>query len=149
MRHYECKCIECGQKKQFVFEEPYPEFGETFLEYCSVCTSSTLHTRVLTKKTASELRERERENNLRRSITDICSQYGFTCRFLYQSVIVTTQLSDWCFDYHEPRITLYHESTVKINFATGDYAKAHIQFKNRKMTPSEVVEYIAEHDARR
>lgn len=68
-------------------------------------------------------------------------------RFLYQSVIVTTPLADWCFDYHQRKITLYHESTIKINFATGDFVKSHLQFANRKMTPLEVIDYIASHDA--
>lgn len=80
---------------------------------------------------------------LRQSIADRCAELGFRCRFLYQSVIVMTPLSDWCFDYHERKITLYHESTVKINFATGDYAKAHMQFHARKMTPLVVLSYIA------
>ncbi len=76
----------------------------------------------------------------------LCNEKGFSCRFLYQSVIITTDLSDWCFDYHLSRITLYHESTIKINFTTGNYAKAHVQFRNRKMTIPEVIDYIAKHD---
>lgn len=36
------------------------------------------------------------------------------------------------FDYHRPRKTLYHESTIKVNFVTGDYAKSHKQFKSEK-----------------
>lgn len=72
--------------------------------------------------------------------------YGFLYRFLYQSVIITTQLSDWCFDYHQSAITLYHESTIKINFETGNFAKAHVQFRNQKMSVPEVIDYIAAHD---
>ena len=148
MRQYECECLKCGRKSQFAFRaEPYPQFGEVFLRYCTACVADTSHTRVLTKKTVSELRAVEHENALRQSIADKCNEHGFKCRFLYQSVIITTPLADWCFDYHESRITLYHESTVKINFATGDYAKAHVQFQGRKMQPLEVVEYIAAHDA--
>ena len=75
-----------------------------------------------------------------------CQQYGFQCRFLYESVIITTPISSWQFGYHESRKTLRHESTVKINFETGDYAKTHEQFRERKMTCLEVIDYIAEHD---
>lgn len=148
MRQYECTCLTCGIKKQILFKsEPYPQYGESFSHYCTACETDTIHTRVLTKRTAAELRAAEREQALRQSIAEQCAELGFQHRFLYQSVIITTPLSDWCFDYHQSRITLYHESTIKINFATGDYAKAHTQFQNRKMTPSEVIAYIAAHDA--
>ena len=30
--------------------------------------------------------------------------------------------------------------------ATGNYAKAHIQFQKRKIKPLDVIEYIAAHD---
>ena len=104
-------------------------------------------TRVLTRKAAAELRRRQAEADLRQSILDRCAEHGFQCRFLYQSVIITTPLSDWCFDYHTPKKILYHESTTKINFATGDYAKAHVQFRDRRMSPIEVIDYIADHDS--
>lgn len=147
MRHYECKCLQCGNKKQIAFQEtPYPEYGDIFFHECRVCMKSTEFTRVLTRKTAAELRKRAAEKELRQSIEEACEAFGFSCRFLYQSVIVTTPLSDWCFDYHESRITLYHESTYKINFETGNYAKAHVQFKDRKLTPLEVIRYIAGHE---
>lgn len=147
MRQYECKCLNCGRKRQFAFTPPYPQFRETFLRHCAACDSDTVHTRVLTKKTASELRAAAHENALRQSIIDKCTEKGFQCRFLHQSVIVTTHLADWCFDYHEVRITLYHESTIKVNLKTGDYAKAHVQFREQKMKPLDVIEYIAAHDA--
>ena len=103
--------------------------------------------RVLTRKAAAELRRRQAEADLRRSILDRCAEHGFQCRFLYQSVIITTPLSDWCFDYHTVKKTLYHESTIKIHFATGDYAKAHVQFRDRRKSPIEVIDYIAGHDS--
>ena len=95
----------------------------------------------------AELRREQQEEELRDSIVRKCEELGFKCRFLYQSVIVTTPLADWCFDYHQSKITLYHESSIKINFKTGDYAKSHLQFANRKMKPLEVIDYIAAHDA--
>lgn len=148
MRQYECECLSCGRKRQAAFQtEPYPQYGEIFSRYCTDCGAETSHTRVLTKKTAAELRAVERERVLRQSIADKCNEFGFKYRFIYRSVVITTPLSDWCFDFHESRVTLYHESTVKINYETGDYAKAHIQFRDRKMTPLEVIEYIARHDA--
>ena len=148
MRHYECECLKCGRKAQIAFQaEPYPEIGETFVRFCPSCSEETQMTRVLTKKAAAELRRRQAEADLRQSILDRCAEYGFQCRFLYQSVIITTPLSDWCFDYHAVKKTLYHESTTKINFATtGDYARAHVQFRDRRMTPIEVIDYIADHD---
>lgn len=148
MRHYECECLKCGRKAQIAFQaEPYPEIGDNFSRFCPSCSKETQMTRVLTKKAAAELRRRQEESDLRQSILDRCAEYGFHCRFLYQSVIITTQLSDWCFDYHTPRKTLYHESTTKINFVTGDYAKAHVQFRDRRMSPTEVIDYIADHDS--
>lgn len=140
--------MKCCTKRQVPFrDEPYPEYGDIFLHTCSVCKEETRHTRVLTRKTVSEIRRKQQEEDLRNSIVEKCAEYGFRCRFLYQSVIVTTNLADWCFDYHESRKTLYHESTVKVNFKTGDYAKAHVQFSNRKIKTPEVIEYIAAHDA--
>lgn len=148
MRHYECECLKCSTKAQIPFQaEPYPEIGDVFSRFCPTCSEETQMTRVLTRKAAAVLRRRQEEADLRQSILDRCAEYGFRCRFLYQSVIITTELSDWCFDYHSAKKTLYHESTTKINFATGDYAKAHIQFRDRRMTPIEVIDYIADHDS--
>lgn len=133
-RQYECKCLACDNVIPIQFqEEPYPEYGETFQAYCKMCKSTTLHTRTLNKKTLAEIHRRQAEQELRQSIIDACKSHGFACRFLYQSVVITTNLADWCFDYHKSKITLYHESTVKINFETGVYAKAHKQFVERKM----------------
>ena len=123
-----------------------PSYGEEFLRFCKICEKETLFTRTLTRKTAKELQRQKAEQDLRQTIIDCCNSYHFQYRFLYQSVIVTTPLADWCFDYHQPQITLYHESTIKINFATGDYAKAHVQFRNKSMSPVEVIHYIASHD---
>lgn len=150
MRHYECECLKCGRNAQIAFQtEPYPQIGEVFSRFCPSCSAQTQMTRVLTRKAAAELRHRQEETDLHRSIQDRCAEYGFQYRFLYQSVIITTPLSDWCFDYHIPKKTLYHESTTKINFATGDYAKSHVQFRDQRMTPGEVIDYIADHDSRR
>lgn len=148
MRHYECECLKCGRKAQIAFpSEPYPEIGEAFVRFCPSCSEETQMQRVLTRKAAVALRRRQAEADLRQSILDRCAEYGFQFRFLYQSVIITTLLSGWCFDYHTPKKTLYHESTTKINLTTGDCAKAHVQFRDRCMTPAEVIDYIAVHDS--
>lgn len=148
MRQYECECTVCGAKRSVAFrEEPYPEYGEIVSAFCPNCNAETSHTRVLTRKTIAELKRKAEEENLRQSILDKCAEYGFSVRFLYQSVIITTPLADWCFDYHQNLITLYHESTYKVNLETGLYAKAHVQFSKREISPTEVVEYIARHDA--
>lgn len=105
-----------------------------------------MFTRTLTRKTAKEIKAKQDELDLRQTIIDRCNFYGFRYRFLYQSIIVTTPLADWCFDYHQKNITLYHESTYKINLETGDFAKAHVQFRNQPMKPPAVIDYIASHD---
>ncbi|MBQ8612285.1 MAG: hypothetical protein IJ412_11350 [Oscillospiraceae bacterium] len=148
MRNYESECMKCGAKRQLAFKaEPYPEIGDIFLRHCPICDEETQHTRILTRKAAAELRRRQEEADLRSSIVEKSAEYGFKCRFLYQSVIITTNLADWCFDYHKSKITLYHESTIKVNFETGNYAKSHVQFANKKMAPLDVISYIANHDA--
>ena len=148
MRHYECECLKCGRKAQIAFQsEPYPEIGEAFVRFCPSCSEETQMQRVLTWKAAAELRRRQAEADLRQSILARCAEHGFQCRFLYQSVIIATPLSDWCFDYHAPKKPLYHESTTKINFATDNYAKAHVQFRDRRMSPIEIIDYIADHDS--
>ena len=149
MRHYMCACQKCGEHNNLCFDEPYPQYGAQFIRYCKHCGAETAQTMVLTKKVATELRKQKAEQELKQSITDYCQKYGFTCWFLYESVIVTTPISSWQFAYHENRITLRHESTTKINFKTGDYAKTHEQFRSRKMIFEEVIDYIAKHDKRK
>lgn len=147
MRHYECICTKCGIKRQILFRnDPYPEINELFLFDCSSCQEKTQHTRSLTRKAIAELRRKQQEADLLTSIAAKCAEYGFQHRFLYRSVIITTSLADWCFDYHDTQIRLYHESTIKINFETGSYAKSHVQFRNKKITPLEVIDYIQQHD---
>ncbi len=146
MRQYMCCCLKCAEQFQIHFSEPYPKYGEQFIRHCRHCGEDTVHTLVLTKKMASELHREEEEKQLKNRITARCEQHGFTCRFLYESVIITTPISSWQFAYHDPKKTLRHESTVKINFKTGDYAKTHEQFREQKMTCEEVIDYIAAHD---
>lgn len=147
MRQYMCTCLTCGGQNHLRFEEPYPQYGQQFVRYCKHCGKDSQQTMTMTKKIAIELRKKQAEEDLKKSIIDYCGKYGFTCRFLYESVIVMTPISSWQFPYHEPRKTLRHESTVKVNFETGDYAKTHEQFRDRKLTCEEVIDYIADHDA--
>lgn len=149
MRQYVCTCLKCGEQNHLRFATPYPQYGECFISSCRHCGENTEQTLVLTKKIAAELHKAEAEKALQQSIIDLCEEHSFSCRFLLESVIITTQISNWQFHYHEPRKTLRHESTVKINFDTGNYAFTHEQFRNRKMTCAEVIEYIAVHDARK
>ncbi|MBR1457150.1 MAG: hypothetical protein IJ594_08360 [Oscillospiraceae bacterium] len=146
MRQHICTCLLCGGQNHLSFEEPYPQFGQQLVRFCRHCGKDTPQTMTMTRKIAAELRKKKAEEDLKQSIVSYCQKYGFTCRFLYESVIITTPVSSWQFPYHAPRKTLRHESTVKINFATGDYAKTHEQFSNRKMTCEEVIDYIAAHD---
>ena len=147
MRDYMCTCLKCGSQANLSFNEPYPQFGDQFIRPCKHCNEDTTQTMVLTKRLERQLHRQQAEEELRSSITDYCQQYGFTARFLYESVIITTPISSWQFPYHDARKTLYHESTIKINFNTGDYANMHVQFQNQKMTCEEVIDYIAVHDA--
>ena len=149
-RCYECVCEKCHKTTSITFKsEPFPEIGEVFNFQCKICGENTAHTRVLTRKAMSELKQVDAEKALKNNIEALCAQHNFTCRFLYQSVIIQTAISSWCFDYHKSKKTLYHESTVKINFETGDPCFAHIQFKNRKVSTEEIIEYIASHDAKK
>jgi len=146
---YECQCLYCGHKTQIHFAtDSAPNPKQEFLHFCKICKTDTLHKRTLTKKTLSEIHRKAQEEALRQSIIEKCKDYNLQYRFLHQSVIITTHLSDWCFDYHQPKITLYHESTIKVNFKTGNYAKSHCQFKEKKMKPTEVIDYIVSHDNR-
>jgi len=147
MRHYLCECMACHTRQQYAFDEPYPDIGESFLRQCNHCCQMTPHFRVLTRKAMAELRAKEEEATLRQGIAKKCEQMGFTCRFVYESVIVSTPISSWQFDYHRRLKTLRHESTVKWNFKTGDPAFTHEQFRDRKMSNDEVIDYIAAHDA--
>ena len=146
MRHYVCECQVCHTQQQYAFEEPYPALGAIFSRPCNACCDVTPHTRVLTKRAQKELRAQQDESALRQVILDQCVALGFQARFLYQSVIITTPISSWQFDYHSKLKTLRHESSVKVNFATGDPAFTHEQFRDRKMSISEVIDYIATHD---
>ncbi len=147
VRCYECVCKACGTIKQKTFKtEPYPTLDDTFTCFCSICNSDQPHSRTATKKARAENNVRRQENDLKKDIEEACKKYGFTCRFLYQSVVISTPLSDWQFDYHQSKKTLYHESTIKINFTTGDYAKSHIQFKERRISNAEIILYIANHE---
>ena len=143
-----CKCLTCGEDDQIHLDvDHFPEPEQSFPAFCKICGEETLHRRVATRRLIAEQNRQKQEHALRQEILKMCSEKDFSCRFLYKSVIITTPLADWAFDYHLPKKTLYHESTVKINFTTGDYAKAHVQFRDKKMTVSEVIEYIAAHDA--
>ena len=146
MRCYQCECLNCHQHSQLTFEEPYPEIGDEFPRDCKHCGTETIFTRVLTKKALAEMARDRAEEKLKQAIIDYSRQYGFKCRFLFESIIITTPIAEWSFGYHEKLKTLYHENTIKINLETGDFARMHRQFTNRKMSCFEVIDYIAAHD---
>ena len=76
MRQFVCECLNCGLKKTRQFkEEPYPEYGEVFVAHCKVCDSDQNHTRVLTRKTQAELRRRQEEEDLKKSIRPMCEAW--------------------------------------------------------------------------
>ncbi len=100
----------------------------------------------LTRKEKAKLRREAEEAELKATIRKRCDLYGMFCRFYLESVIINSPVAKWQFAYHDRLKTLWHESTVKINFETGDYAAMHNQFRNRRMTSEEVIDYIARHD---
>lgn len=146
MRQYMCTCLQCKGNNNIQFVESIPQYGSVFLHYCKYCKEQTEHTLNATKKMLSKLRKTTEEEERQKSIRRYCQRYGFSCRFLYESVIITTQVSKWQFQYNKDLKTLRHESTVKINFDNGHYAKTHEQFRDRKMSCKEVIDYIAAHD---
>ena len=146
MRQYFCECQICHGQRNVILDDPFPALGSTFSHSCPFCSTVTPHSIILTRKMRTEIRAAEQEAALRQSIIDYCEKYGFTARFLYESVIITTPISSWQFGYHEKLKTLRHESTYKVNLKTGDKANTHEQFRNRKLTNEEVIQYIAEHD---
>ena len=145
--HYVCECQICNTQNLLECEEdPYLIYGEKIELECRVCRKTTLHQRVLTRKQRAELNRVLAERALRRSIVEKCAEYGFECRFIYQSVVITTPIADWCFDYHQSKKTLYHESTIKINFETGRPCKSHCQFRDKRIKTMDVIDYVAAHD---
>ncbi len=149
MRQYLCECKACGWQKNLHFDAPFPELGDSYPHYCDCCQKETIFIRVLTRKAQAETNRIAEEKALQESILDKCAAHGFTCRFYGESVIITTPAAKWQFDYHQKLKTLHHESTVKINFDTGDPAAMHYQFRDRKMSNADVIDYIANHDGRK
>lgn len=146
MRQYLCECTTCGERKNFYFDEPYPTCEDTFVRHCDHCAADVLFIRVITRKAQAEMNRFQEEQQLQEHIRQKCAEYGFTCRFYLESVIIITPVASWQFAYHKKLKTLRHESTVKVNFDTGDPAAMHYQFRNRKITIDEVIDYIAMHD---
>lgn len=146
MRKYLCRCLDCNTEQLIDFNEPFPLFGDVIKSYCKICLAEKEFTRVLTKKAQAEMNIKAEEDALKKRIADRCALYGFTTRPLYQSVVIQTPKAEWSFDYHQKLKTLLHESTYPFNLNTGAPAKAHIQFRNRKLTIEEIIDYIAKHD---
>lgn len=147
MRQYLCECSVCKNQYTLWFDqEPFPILGDSFPRQCLNCGKATPFQRVATRKARSELRAIEEEWALREAISAECRRRGFTCTFLYQSVIIQTAVAHWKFDYHVARKTLWHESTYQVNFETGIPAVRHKQFEERKISWQEVISYIDRHD---
>lgn len=108
--------------------------------------SKTAQPPILTRKMKAKLRREAEEAELKEKIRKRCILYGMSCKFYLESVIIHSPIAKWQFAYHDRLKTLWHESTVKINFETGDYAAMHNQFRNRRLTCEEVIDYIARHD---
>ncbi len=146
---YQCVCCNCGYQRQMNFSRTEaPKDEQVFQSFCERCSAETVWKRVQTKKLLREQKCKEQEKNLRNTIMQLCHTYGFQCRFLYESVIIKTPVCRWQYDYHRAKKTLYHESTTKINFATGNRADFHVQFRDKKISNEDLIAYIAEHDGK-
>ncbi len=142
----ECKCLKCDFITQVYFEqEDVPLYGDRFLHRCKKCCEETVFTRVLTKRLRREWCKTYDERVLA-DIAAKCSEYGFTYRVVFQSVVIQTPLSKWSFDFHVAKKTLYHENAVKYNRKTGNYAQAHAQFRDRRMRCTAIIDFIAAHE---
>lgn len=147
MRQYLCECSVCKNRYNLWFdEEPFPILGDSFFRHCPCCNEGTSFQRVATRKARSELRVIEEERTLKEAIEEECRRRGFTCEFLYQSVVIRTPVAHWKFDYHTARKTLWHESTYRVNLQTGVPAVRHKQFEARKISWQDVISYIERHD---
>lgn len=147
MRQYLCQCSVCKKQYTLLFDrEPFPLLGDTFPRHCPGCGKEAPFQRVATRKARSELRAVEEERALREAIRAECARRGFACEFLYQSVVIRTPAAHWKFDYHTAQKTLWHESTYRVNLATGVPAARHKQFDGRKISWQEVISYIDRHD---
>lgn len=104
-----------------------------------------MFTRVLTRKTQSELRHKLNEEELRKMIQSSCQERGFTCRFYYESAIVTTPAAIWSFNYHDSVKVLRHENRRLVHDDMGGFVKTHEQFR-RRMSWQDVLDYIDRHD---
>ena len=81
MRDYECECLKCHNKQQMGFTDSFPEYGDHFTAHCKHCDEDTVFTRGLTRKTKSELRRKQEEEELKKAIQNRCQEQGFTCSF--------------------------------------------------------------------
>lgn len=104
-----------------------------------------MFTRVLTKRLRHQLYNTFEQRALA-DIAEKCAEHGFTYRIVFRSVVIQTPLSKWSFDYHVTKKTLFHENAVKYNFKTGNYAQAHVQFRDRPMRCTAVIDFIATHE---
>ena len=92
MRQYLCECSACKNQYTLWFDqEPFPILGDSFPRQCLNCGKATPFQRVATRKARSELRAIEEERALREAISAECRRRGFTCTFLYQSVVNANQ----------------------------------------------------------
>lgn len=92
MKTFECMCSECGYITQVTFTNyEYPQLGVQFESYCRQCEADTGFVRVPTRKALAEQKRQYEEQVIQKKIKDLCEQYGFGCRFVYQSVVITTK----------------------------------------------------------
>ena len=122
-----------------------PSYGEEFQHRCKKCRKETTFTRVLTKRMRYQLRGTF-EQRVLADIAEKCAEYGFTYYTVFRSVVIQTPISKWSFDYHVKRKTLFHENAVKYNRKTGNYAQAHVQFRDRPISCTAIIDFIASHE---
>lgn len=62
------------------------------------------------------------------AIRESCKEFGLGCRFVGTHAYITTSMSEWFFDYTQPKINLYHENKYRHrNRRNGLMAAFHTQ----------------------
>ena len=141
-----CKCLTCGNMREMRIILRHSRNDENEIQCkCYICHKKTSSIIVTSPKEIDAVRK-SRVYSRQRRVKRACDKYHFKFHFGEQHAFIKTELGAWFFDYLDPLVTLYHESTRKINRRTGEYSAFHVQFENKYMSIEKVIDYIASHD---
>ena len=141
-----CRCTACGKMQEVrIHSRHNSKVVQSITCYCYDCKRETVHLTVNDKKQINQFRS-SREKSRQQRVANACARYGFKHHFGEQHAFVKTPIGTWFFNYLDLNVTLFHESSKKINRRTGDYSPYHIQFENREMSIEKVISFIAQHE---